>query len=209
MSYWTYTPSVRSWLSNAQVKLPYKSQLLALNDQHLSILLLVVTMLVLMLKAYWLSIVYATYKWLIQEVREDMRRFRGRRATSGSGLGAGVGGTEPEVVVYEFDMPLLGDPEGSTPPPAEPVCPPKYEDVLCNIPLNANAPPPYILSSSQIGDRDRSPSPHAHAAHPSPPPAASDAPAQPPAYSQSVAGDVSATPTPGRNEEQATATSGV
>ncbi len=155
MSLCTYQPSVRTWLSSPRVHLPYKSQLLDLGDTPLAILVLLLASMLLLLKAYWLSMVYSSYKWLLQEARLNMQRHSLRCATArlpgGGATGTGVGGTD--AVIYEFEMPLISD-ESSlgarTLPPVGPVMPPKYEDVLCKIPINANAPPPYILSQSQI-----------------------------------------------------------
>ena len=159
MSLCTYQPSVRTWLSSPRVHLPYKSQLLDLGDTPLAILVLLLASMLLLLKAYWLSMVYSSYKWLLQEARLNMQRHSLRGATArlpaGGVTGTGAsGGTD--AVIYEFEMPPISD-ESSlgalgarTLPPVGPVMPPKYEDVLCKIPINANAPPPYILSQSQI-----------------------------------------------------------
>ncbi len=130
------------------------------------LLLVIVASLVITLKAYWLALVFSCYKYLVCLARLEaglslfdepsgwpLGRVRSSRGT-GSSMDA-----EPEVVVYEMDYPVPAEPaapNSALPVPtttaAGGVVPPKYDDVITKIPINANAPPPYFATSAAARD---------------------------------------------------------
>lgn len=129
------------------------------------LLLVIVASLVITIKAYWLALVFSCYKYLVCLARIEaglslfddptgwpIGRFRSSR------VGGSATDAEPEVVVYEMDYPVPPvDPAGASSDTSLPVptttaaggvVPPKYDDVITKIPINANAPPPYFSTSS-------------------------------------------------------------
>lgn len=131
------------------------------------LLLVIIASLIITLKAYWLALVFSCYKYLVCLARLEaglslfdegwpLGRPRSSRA-GGSGTDA-----EPEVVIYEMDYPVPPvEPNGTSSDPSMPVptttaaggvVPPKYDDVITKIPINANAPPPYFSTSTSARD---------------------------------------------------------
>lgn len=114
LSYFSDLTAVRAWIS-AQDKLPFKEQLLALDNDHLTLLTLIIFIATLSVKAYFIGVVWSCYKYLkLHEVLGSQTRGR---------LYSGEGMTQAE------DTEML--------------LPPKYEDVLLMPPdENPEGPPP-------------------------------------------------------------------
>jgi hypothetical protein len=174
MGFFTYlnSPSVaaKQWLHSDEVHFPYKHRLQNMSDSNLMLLLVIVASLVITIKAYWLALVFSCYKYLVCLARleaglslfDEPSGWPLGRVRSSRGGGSSMD-AEPEVVVYEMDYPVPMEPaapNSALPVPtttaAGGVVPPKYDDVITKIPINANAPPPYFATSA--APRDATPS---------------------------------------------------
>jgi lysosomal-associated transmembrane protein len=115
LSYFSDLTAVRAWIA-AQTSLPFRDQLLALDNDHLTLLTLIIFIGTLSIKAYFIGVVWSCYKYLkFHEVLGTQTRGR------------------------MYDSEALTQPEDT-----EMLLPPKYEDVLL-MPAtqeNPEGPPP-------------------------------------------------------------------
>jgi len=114
LSYFSDLTAVRAWIA-AQDKFPMKEQLLSLDNDHLTLLTLIIFIGTLSIKAYFIGVVWSCYKYL--KVHELLgSQCRGRM----------------------YDSETVHQPEDT-----EMLLPPKYEDVLLMPPdENPEGPPP-------------------------------------------------------------------
>lgn len=114
LSYFSDLTAVRAWIS-AQDKLPFKEQMLAMDNDHLTLLTLMIFIATLSIKAYFIGVVWSCYKYL--KLHEVL-------------------GTQTRGRMYNTEA--LNQPEDT-----EMLLPPKYEDVLL-MPSTENqeGPPP-------------------------------------------------------------------
>jgi len=116
LSYFSDLPAVRRWIT-AQDNLPFKEQLLALDNDHLTLLTLVIFVSTLSIKAYFIGVVWSCYKYLkVHEALVTQNRVGGLRV---------------------YDTEEMHNPEDT-----EMLLPPKYEDVLLMPESQLNPPPP-------------------------------------------------------------------
>jgi len=101
LSYFSDLTAVRAWIA-AQDKLPFKEQLLALDNDHLTLLTLIIFIGTLSIKAYFIGVVWSCYKYL--KLHEVL-------------------GTQTRGRMYNTE-------EVNQPEDTEMLLPPKYEDVL-------------------------------------------------------------------------------
>jgi len=112
LSYFSDLPAVRRWIM-VQDNLPFKEQLLALDNDHLTLLTLIIFVSTLSIKAYFIGVVWSCYKYLkVHEVSTNQGRVR-----------------------------LYDNEEMHNPEDTEMLLPPKYEDVLL-MPEGQTSPPP-------------------------------------------------------------------
>jgi len=111
LSWFSDLPAVRRWIT-AQDNLPFKQQLLDLDNDHLTLLTLIIFVCTLSVKAYFIGVVWACYKYL--KAHET---------------------TQCRVRVYDSEEVLNHE-------DTEMLLPPKYEDVLLMPEDQANPPPP-------------------------------------------------------------------
>jgi len=115
LSYFSDLPTVRRWISVQDDRFPFKQQLLTLDNDHLTLVTLIIFVGVLSVKAYFIGVVWTCYKYL--KVYESMGQIGRLRLYDGDEV-------RPE------DTELL--------------LPPKYEDVLMMPPVqDGPAPPAY------------------------------------------------------------------
>jgi len=114
LSYFSDLTAVRAWIT-AQDKLPFKEQLLAMDNDHLTLLTLVIFIGTLSIKAYFIGVVWSCYKYL--KLHEVL-------------------GTQSRGRMYSTEA-------SNQPEDTEMLLPPKYEDVLL-MPADENPqePPP-------------------------------------------------------------------
>jgi lysosomal-associated transmembrane protein len=114
LSYFSDLPAVRRWIA-AQDNLPFKQQLLALDNDHLTLLTLIIFVSTLSIKAYFIGVVWSCYKYLK--------------------LHEANGGGQPRVRIYDSE-------EVHSMDDTEMLLPPKYEDIALMPENQANPPPP-------------------------------------------------------------------
>jgi lysosomal-associated transmembrane protein len=114
LSYFSDLTAVRAWIA-AQDRLPFKEQLLALDNDHLTLITLIIFITTLSIKAYFIGVVWSCYKYL--KLHEVL-------------------GTQTRGRMYNSEA--VNQPEDT-----EMLLPPKYEDVLL-MPAEENpeGPPP-------------------------------------------------------------------
>ncbi|ELT88022.1 hypothetical protein CAPTEDRAFT_159544 [Capitella teleta] len=117
VGYFSYIPDIRAWVSQMQESYPLKEWLLSLDDDWLMLLAILFFVSILTVKAYFLGMVWACYKFLTAYERNlNTAIHRG----------------------YQGD--------NTNPEDAEMLLPPKYEDAI-NIPVTSDPtqppPPPY------------------------------------------------------------------
>jgi len=165
VGYFSYLPDVKVWL-RAQHDLPYKQQLLHLDQATLTFTAMTLCLSVLVVKAYLLGMVWTCYKFFV-------RKQTGQLLRSGHAQGSMFEGSHADRLLFggfydDNELGLLGLTAAA---PTEEqgvalgVLPPKYDDVLKTA-VNANAPPPYFTGQRLAnGERVMAPPP--------PPPASS------------------------------------
>jgi lysosomal-associated transmembrane protein len=112
LSYFSDLPAVRRWIA-AQDQLPLKEQLLALDNDHLTLLTLIIFVATLSVKAYFIGVVWSCYKYL-----------KLYEATGGSA----------RARIYDSE-------EVRSMEDTEMLLPPKYEDIA-QMPEGEAIPPP-------------------------------------------------------------------
>jgi len=138
VGYLSYMPDIKQWIKS-QPDVPYKSNLLAMSPQTLDLLAITFFFSIVLVKAYFLGVVWATYKYLVNRMA-------------------------PQVAVREnlssLYFPMLSpvaerrrvcaddvDSEDQSEHPDAPLLPPKYEDAIKapkdDAPLSIPPPPPY------------------------------------------------------------------
>lgn len=115
LSYFSDLPAVRRWIA-AQSNLPFKDELLAMDNDHLTLLTLIIFVGTLSVKAYFIGVVWACYKYL--------------RTYEALTLAQSV-----RLRVYDTE-------ENHNPEDTEMLLPPKYEDVIAMPAPTSNPPPP-------------------------------------------------------------------
>lgn len=115
LSYFSDIPDLKKWIATRE-KLPFRDAVLRMDNDHLTLIALVIFVLVLSVKMYLIGIVWACYKYLKQH--EVVAR-------------------QTRVRVYDRETALSAEDN-------EMLLPPKYEDVLQmpNPNPQSSAPPP-------------------------------------------------------------------
>lgn len=167
VGYFTYEPNIKMWITSRNW-FPLRDQLLTLNTGWLMLIFGLFAILYLWIKAYFISVVWSCYKYLIQSgmsiptvsepTCEISLDYLGRVTSGGSGSSA-VGAVTA----------------GGTPPDHDPadsqiLLPPKYEDVL----QLSNTPPPAFTLQSSLPPPPYSAVTHFTTVTPLPPPPTSN-----------------------------------
>lgn len=139
VGYLSYMPDIKQWIKS-QPDLPYKDNLLSLSPQTLDLLAISFFFAIVLVKAYFLGVVWATYKYLVNRMAPQMAV-----RESMSSLYFPMLSSPPAERRNEYSDD--GDSEDQAEHPGAPLLPPKYEDAikapkeesLASIP----PPPPY------------------------------------------------------------------
>jgi len=139
VGYLSYMPDIKQWIKS-QPDLPYKENLLAMSPQTLDLLAISIFFAIVLVKAYFLGVVWATYKYLVNRMGPQMAVREGL-----SSLYFPMLSPTPERGNNDYSDDLDSDDQAEH--PGAPLLPPKYEDAikapkeesLSSIP----PPPPY------------------------------------------------------------------
>lgn len=121
VGYLSYMPDIKKWIKS-QPDLPYKDDLLAMSPQTLDLLAISFFFAIVLVKAYFLGVVWATYKYLVNRMAPQMAV---RESLSSlyfpmlSPIAERRGDFSDEV-----------DSEDQAEHPGAPLLPPKYEDAI-------------------------------------------------------------------------------
>jgi len=138
VGYLSYMPDIKQWIKS-QPDLPYKENLLAMSPQTLDLLAISFFFAIVLVKAYFLGVVWATYKYLVNRMGPQMAV----RESLSSLYFPMLSPTAERRNDFSDDP----DSEDQAEHPGAPLLPPKYEDAikapkdesLASIP----PPPPY------------------------------------------------------------------
>lgn len=120
LSYFSDIPDLKKWIASRE-KIPFREVILRMDNDHLTLITLIVFVLVLSIKMYLIGIVWACYKYLKQH--EGVAR-------------------QARIRVYDRETAL-------NPEDTELLLPPKYEDVLRMPNPQGSAPPPPAYTEEQ------------------------------------------------------------
>jgi len=142
VGYFTYEPNIKTWIASWKW-FPLRNELLELNTGWLMLIFGLVAILYLWVKAYFISVVWSCYKFLVQmsltaPVISEMC------TVPTCDISLDYLGGRPTISNYAVEPAAFVMPPDHNPTDSQIMLPPKYEDVLqmTDMPAAVSPPPP-------------------------------------------------------------------